>query len=447
LQELNGTRCKMRVSCPAGWQLDDVKKQNGQDPCEPCKGIQQLYSLGNTCHECPQGFDCSEGYFRLRPKRDAGFWMGQPYFMTCVSNGTLTRLRTIGVDVVAAQSDAARHAEEQANMGVSRVIWRCGENSTMVSSAADVLRESLERFHGSALVYACRNPEACIVQADGSADCAEGYWGPLCGLCLEGYAWSEGHICTRCDGDTLPLRMATVVGAAVAFFLAMYNFLAHPLFDRDGVSLGHRAIACARRCAHRRSDSQQPVLESSGSRGGPTAEPSQTAEPKPGRSAAAPNETSETSPVPAPEPTPERATALSQTEPSEGAGITRPARVLRMLQRVFKALRALVETVKMTYEALAEYWENNVEALEYRDEKQGAQARCLIGFSQVDLSSCTVPRRLLRTFVSSYALLLCPVYLAPRASAGHFQHRGHPHRVATRLPLPLPGAQEHQALF
>jgi hypothetical protein len=37
----------------------------------------------------------------------------------------------------------------------------------------------------------------------------------------------------------------------------------------------------------------------------------------------------------------------------------------------------------MICEALAEYWERIAGIMEYRDEKQGAQTRCLIGFSQV----------------------------------------------------------------
>ena len=159
--------------------------------------------------------------------------MGQPLYMACVSNSTLKTLEMVGVNVTAAQAEAARHASEQAYMGEGRdvqVRWQCSANSTMVSSLAQVLSDSIRRFHGKALFYTCPNPDSCIVQ-DGLADCAEGYWGPLCALCLEGFVWSEGHVCMPCEGDTRPWRAGAAVGAVVSFVIGMYVFVAHPLFE------------------------------------------------------------------------------------------------------------------------------------------------------------------------------------------------------------------------
>jgi hypothetical protein len=62
--------------------------------------------------------------------------------------------------------------------------------------------------------------------------------------------------------------------------------------------------------------------------------------------------------------------------------------MLGMFTALFNALRAPVETVQMIYDTLAEYWDRVAEIMEYSDEKEGAQARCLIGFSQVAVPSC-----------------------------------------------------------
>ena len=101
----------------------------------------------------------------------------------------------------------------------------------------------------------------------------------------------------------------------------------------------------------------------------PTSEPTVASEPEP-------EPPTDTSPTPPPEP----AAAPSQAEPTEEPRITR---MLGMLTALFNALRAPVETVQMIYDTLAEYWDRIAEIMEYSDEKEGAQARCLIGFSQV----------------------------------------------------------------
>jgi hypothetical protein len=322
-----GTCVAMPDTCPRGYELDGVKKRNGQDPCVPCAGMQQLYSLGTTCRKCPDGFDCTRGYFRIRAK-EGGFWMGQPLFMACVSNSTL---RAVGLDTAAAKADAARHLSERVALGESADWWKCGENSTMVSSPARVLNDSLVRFEGRALVYPCPNPEACVMRDDGIADCANGYWGPLCGLCQEGHVWSEGHICTPCTGDMLSWRVGVAVGAVVAALIAFYIFLASPLFENeDEGGPGKRIFAWASQCWARRQpaapppDSELIIRPSVTGTGGLTVEP----------------------------------TAAS--------------------------LRArILATVWVIYTALAQYWQRIAGIMEYRDEKQGAQTRCLIGFSQV----------------------------------------------------------------
>jgi hypothetical protein len=252
--------------------------------------------------------------------------------MACVSNTTLQTLEAIGVDIGTAKADAARHMDEQANMeGKVRPEWRCGANSTLVSSSAHVLSNN-----GAARVYACPNPDACIVRDDDTADCADGYRGPLCGLCQEGHVWSEGHICKPCTGDTLAWRVGATVGACVAALLAFCIFLAGPYFeDRHGVGPGKRVLAWAsRRLARCR------------------------------RAAAPPQHT-------APPTGPSRAPTR---EPSAYSAT-----------RLVEAIEEPVETAQETFETLGDYLERLGETFEFTAEREGAQAQSLIGYSQVAL--------------------------------------------------------------
>jgi hypothetical protein len=121
----------------------------------------------------------------------------------------------------------------------------CASSATLVSTPKDLLiKGGTEK--SKAVFYLCPNGDACsstLVQADGSADCAKGFRGPLCALCRVGYAWSEGHKCTLCTGDTLGLLVGGGVGAGIVFMIAFYALLLHPIFERDGLGLAARVLA------------------------------------------------------------------------------------------------------------------------------------------------------------------------------------------------------------
>ena len=284
--------------------------------------------------------------------------------MACVSNTTLQTLQAIGVDIATAKADAARHMDEQANMeGKVRPEWRCGANSTLVSSSAHVLSDN-----GAARVYACPNPGACIVRDDGTAfgtaDCAAGYRGPLCGLCQEGHVWSEGHICKPCTGDTLAWLAGATVGACVVALIAYAIFLASPYFEnKHGVGPGKRVLAwAAQRLARCR----------------PAAAPPQhTASPS-GRS-----------PAPTLEPQPASEITSGRSEPaSEPPRVASPTRTPEP-----------VEAAQEIFEAFGGYFERLAETFAFTEEKEGAQARSLIGYLQVALRVRIVPPRLQRVHV------------------------------------------------
>jgi hypothetical protein len=206
-----------------------------------------MYSLNNQCRVCPEGFDCNDGHFRVRPKEN-GYWMGHPYYMSCVSNSTLEALSARGVNISTYMASAEGDRNQQEYMGVPHYVlekWRCSENSTMISSPAP------SRSAGSAQVYPCPNPDACIVRDDGTADCDKGYKGPLCGMCEDGFVWSEGHICKPCTGDTLAWRVGAAVAAGIAGVVLMYAFLAHPAFEKDGQGPFQRLASRGPQCRAR----------------------------------------------------------------------------------------------------------------------------------------------------------------------------------------------------
>jgi hypothetical protein len=362
-----GEKCTTEnATCPPGWQVDTAQAQ-GKEPCVKCNGLENKYSLysNSTCLDCPEeGLDCSAGYFRIRV--NGGFYLGQPYYMACVSNSTLKTLEMVGVDVVAAKADAMRHMDEQANMGVGLKVltsWQCSATSTMVSSPARILSDNFGRFHGAARVYPCPNPDACIVRDDGMADCADGYWGLLCGLCQEGHVWSAGHVCKPCTGDTLTWRVGTAFGAGVAVLVALYIFTASPLFENEeGVGPGKRVLAWGserRACC-------RPAAP-------PTSELTELeTEQEPPR---------ETSPTPTPAP----------TGPVGVPKVNVLRRIVILFTTMLNALRAPVKTPQEIFEALARssFWKRIVEIMACSDEKEGAQARCLIGYSQVRLRGQT----------------------------------------------------------
>jgi hypothetical protein len=285
-----------------------------------CSGQLEQYSLANECQNCPDGADCTKGHFNVRLKagedKESGLWIGHPFYMSCVSNKTLRTLEALGVNASAYVAAGVQDADEQANMGGPRDQWKC-ESSTMISSSKS------SRVLGTALVYVCPNSAACIVQAGGTPDCLEGYWGPVCAWCEEGYAWSEGHLCEECEPEqnTLPWSVGAAVAIAAAGVVAYYIGVTSPLFENDdGVGPCQRAVAWASQRWARWRPARPP----------PTDQP------------------------------------IANPIGSHGPDV-----------------QETVEAVQGIYETLASYWEHISGIMEFSDEKQGAMARCLIGFSQV----------------------------------------------------------------
>jgi hypothetical protein len=132
-----------------------------------------------------------------------GFWRGPPYYRTWVGAG-------YAVD----SAECAR----QRNGSVFTAV-ELGSNRTealcLVTSAAPAGARRAPDASG-VRVYRCPNEAACVVRAaalrTGTGQlkypaCAVGYHGALCSLCDDGYAWSEGHVCTECEAGSGTARL------------------------------------------------------------------------------------------------------------------------------------------------------------------------------------------------------------------------------------------------
>eukprot|EP00903_Cladosiphon_okamuranus_P005767 g5717.t2 len=85
---------------------------------------------------------------------------------------------------------------------------------------------SLERGYwratnSSEVVLACYNEDACLGGQTGASEyCLEGYEGPYCAICSEGYTAQLGFVCSKCSSSTAGVALAVVL-AVVALVAAV----------------------------------------------------------------------------------------------------------------------------------------------------------------------------------------------------------------------------------
>eukprot|EP00903_Cladosiphon_okamuranus_P020904 g19197.t1 len=84
----------------------------------------------------------------------------------------------------------------------------------------------------SEVVLACYNEDACLGGITGADDyCDQGYGGPYCSVCSDGYTASLGFACTRCSGAWASIVVAVVV--AIVGVLLLVALLMHFLPEKD----------------------------------------------------------------------------------------------------------------------------------------------------------------------------------------------------------------------
>ena len=226
--------------CPRGTAAE--KKDNGAWVCLGCKeGMYGLQRNETKCYPCVLSKLKCLGFAHLAPK--PGQWLIEPYFETCISRHTRD-------DMLAARSQAFySNLSEVVNGTTSSVSQVAGFNCSgvLLSSPDDVLAladqtNSLDGVDGPAGVVACPGRDVACPNPGGMMSCALGYWGPACARCMDGFAWSEGHVCTLCKPQPAYLKYLLIALVLVVGACVYYNCAAAPLFNTDEGGLGKRLL-------------------------------------------------------------------------------------------------------------------------------------------------------------------------------------------------------------
>ena len=223
---------RMRVyKCLPGYVLirDDSNDQARAlfDSCQKCLPLKysaagaQLYGLepcmllgtGESPYRCPAiesrhvvGYSDIEvnGTWALSPELAQGKCLDCPSGANCTGGDAVIPLEGFwkpNVSFLLSQVVATRRIEA-GNMSVSR-------KETAVE------------------LYVCP-PSAC----EGGGSCAEGREGPVCGLCMPGYAMSSGR-CDICPSDTKNSKIAFAVVAPILAIVLLYFFSFKAIFSQD----------------------------------------------------------------------------------------------------------------------------------------------------------------------------------------------------------------------
>jgi len=199
---LSGLRC----DCSPGFERG-VLLENGAvasaEQCVPCPGAFAKGSASNTrrCQRCPDGqfasnnrtvclpcpvaqrLQCAAGSWSLQ----AGAW--------CV-----------GCTLQNAAVPAGRRAQSDG------VVQKKSNSS---------FQEAI--LTSDAIVHSCFNVEACEVALGGQAmHCAEGYSGPLCAVCDEGYGRTSRFTCSRCPSQVVSFAAAALPLILMLCLVAAY---------------------------------------------------------------------------------------------------------------------------------------------------------------------------------------------------------------------------------
>lgn len=155
------------VECPVGKYLIDVAKwRPGKDEARIV--IDRAENAGSVCNDCEKGLVCTGGNRIFQRK---GFW---------------------ALD------------EGQAVLG---------GNARRQLTTGNVTKVSVYQCHGEA----CVGNETCSYPCPNDYTCGEGRYGPVCGLCMEGYVEAMNK-CNKCDveGTERARQVAWGVGVTVA---------------------------------------------------------------------------------------------------------------------------------------------------------------------------------------------------------------------------------------
>ena len=238
--------------CPAG-TFGKKAGANSSDMCAPCNPGRFSEDVGSTSHE--SCLPCAEGTYRALPGAGSPLdcaecaagqasGMGAAECSSC-SAGTFS----LGAVAECTTCPADRHATGEASVSCSacqdgaepsldRTACVCSvQRYSANGSAESECRECPEHAicdHTNVTLHAlrlqkgywrhapdsleirrCPEPDACvggaIVNATTDSMCRQGHTGPLCAVCVAGYAKTREGLCAQCPPERASLNLAVTV--------------------------------------------------------------------------------------------------------------------------------------------------------------------------------------------------------------------------------------------
>ena len=217
-------------TCEVGFVSNNPE---GASFCEPCDAGKYASADAATCVGCEAGFwsglasngctACEVGKFNTALNSTSCTW--------CTDDA----VRGSTTDLAASNSssqcrcDAGFFESSQSCEAVGEGMD--SETKGMTTSLLKIEKGYWRTGADSLNILACQNEEHCLGGTDPNNYCAEGYGGPLCAVCMDGYSAvgaGEGLSCSKCEGSAT----ATVV-VGITVLLLLFSLIVRFILKKD----------------------------------------------------------------------------------------------------------------------------------------------------------------------------------------------------------------------
>ena len=202
--------------------------------CAPCPNGFIASTAGDRCDPCPvaAGAICTRGVLRVRE----GYWCEK-----CLVDAPTAWTLQLAAMQLQATGSLPNQDSETARRRLTNTSTSASSSSSALSSAAVSTFLTRANLSSSDAVLRCFNQEACVAVGGGVAmQCAQGYNGPLCAACQDGFAMSVRSRCKQCWDVRLAagaLMLALLLLVAAVLWYALRAPSADELNRADGQSM------------------------------------------------------------------------------------------------------------------------------------------------------------------------------------------------------------------
>lgn len=227
----------MCAECDAGRYSKELGSST-HESCLPCAPGMYRNSPGagseDDCAECSAGFasasasancfECAPGTFSSGASSDCTFCPAdrhapEPASLSCVACPEGAEPSSTRTECVCSTTFYSANGSGLSECKVCPSVAVC--DRTNITLADLHLKRGYWRHAETSLeIRRCPEPAACtggaIVNSSTDAMCREGHTGPLCAVCMVGYAKTRDGICAPCPPEKASLNMAVTVLAPLA---------------------------------------------------------------------------------------------------------------------------------------------------------------------------------------------------------------------------------------